>query len=162
MNKILIKSAIKNESIFYINNNLKTFDDDEYYSVNGRIKFIGYRKIKLSEYKLEKDYKHELLENPIVEITFEYVNLNHTENNKKIFANNCNLVDLDNFEFRVLDEYCLDTEEIRNYLHADSDDLCNYGKLIPKLKYKIKLFFLVPDEETDYYFEIVNGIIEEI
>lgn len=162
MNKILIKSAIKNESVFYINNNLKKFDNNEYYSVNGRIKFIGYRKIKLSEYKLEKNYKHELLENPIVEITFEYVNLNHTENDKIIFSNNCNLVDLDNFEFSVIDNHWIDTEEIYKCLNLDDNDLCTYGTLIPKLRYKIKLFFLVPDEDTDYYFKIVNGTIEEI
>lgn len=161
MNKVLISSAIKNESLFYINNNSKHFENPEYYSINGRIKFIGCKKIKLSEYKLKGNYKHELLENPIVEIDLEYINLNHTENSIEIFKHNCNLVDLDNFEFSVMDNFLIYNDEICDCLNLDRNIFRLY-ELIPKVKHEITLFFIVPDEETEYYFKIVNGLIEEI
>ena len=161
MNKVLVSSAIKNESLFYINNNSKHFENKKDYSVNGRIKFIECKKIKLSEYKLKENYKHELLENPIVEIELEYINLNHTENSVEIFENNCNLVDLDNFEFSVMKNYLIDNDEICECLNLDRNIFHIYN-LIPKVKHRINLFFIVPDEETEYYFKIVNGSIEEI
>ncbi len=164
MNKILIKPAIQNETIFYVNNTFKkfSFSDETYDTINGRIKFINQKKIELSKLKLEGTYRYELLENPIIMLQFEYVHLNHFECEQDIFIDNCKLVDLDGFEYSVLDEELIKNEEIINALNIDKNTINKYNKLKPKIKQIVTLFFLIPDEENEYYLKINKGSIEEI
>lgn len=165
MKRVLISKAIKEETIFMIDNNSKEFSQPYYNSINGRIKFLDFKKIKLSEYKLEETYPNELLQNPIACLRLEYVNLNHNENNIEIFENNCNLVDLDEYSFKVFSTkgYGHGMEkEIYEIFNLPVESFYGENDFIPKIKQTIELFFVVPDEDTDYYFEIINGKIEEL
>ena len=156
MNKILINNAIKNQTQFSINN-------QEY--INGRLKFIGITKKSLSNYKLESDYPKEFLDNPIINLIIEFTNLNHNEISTHEFTKSI-LIDLDDFEFkpiainngfRTLEQ----DNEIFKIFAINKDDFSN-NRVYPKIKKHICLFFLVPNEDTDYYFGMNNSTIEEI
>lgn len=166
MKRVLLNKAIKDESIFLIDNKNKDFSQPYYNSINGRIRFLDLKKVNLSDYKLECDYPSELLQNPIICLRIEYINLNQSENNIEIFENSCNLVDIDGYSFKVYSTkgYGFVGMEKEIYKVFGLSDNSYYGQtdLIPKIKQNIELFFVVPDEETDYYFEIINGKIEEI
>lgn len=169
MKRILLSKAIKDESIYMINNNSKIFSQPYYNSINGRVRFVNLKKINLSDYNLKGDYQRELLQNPLVCIEIEYINLNQTENSIDIFENNCNLIDLDGYSFKVFSTKGYnfrggfnESKEIYRIFNLPDNSYYGQTDLIPKIKQTLELFFIVPDEETDYYFEIVNGIIEEI
>lgn len=166
MNKILLSKAIKNETIFMIDNNNKTFSQPHYYSINGRIRFLELKKIKLTDYELKGNYPSELLENPLVCLKLEYINLNQSENSIDVFENNCKLMDLDGYSFKVFStkgyKFIGVEKEIYKIFNLSENSYYGQTTFIPKIKQTIELFFVVPDEDTDYYFEIVNGKMEEI
>lgn len=165
MNKVLLNKAIKDESIFIIDNSNKTFSQPYYYVINGRIKFLKLKKIKLNEFSLEGSYPEELLNNPIVCLSIEYINLHQNEKSIDIFENNCKLVDLDGYEYKVYSTkwYNFTCNEDEIYKIFDLPKIIfRETELIPKIKNRIDLFFLVPDEDTDYYFLINSGSIEEL
>lgn len=166
MNKILLNKAIKDNIIYKIDNNDKTFSEPYYNSINGRIKFLEVKKINLSNFKLKGNYPSELLQNPIICLRMEYMNLNHSENSIDIFENNCNLVDIDGYSFKVYStkafHFTCCEEEIYKIFDLPNNSYYGQTDFIPKIKQNMELFFVVPDEETDYYFEIINGKIEEI
>lgn len=162
MNKILIKSAIKNDSVFKI----KRISSNSDYNVDGRISFLKLEKIKLSDYNLEQDYSEEIKNNPIVRVSISYINLSQEEANISILENTCKLMDLDDFSYKVFSVkgygFPIGTQEEVYKIFNINSDYYGYTEFIPKIKYVLDLFFLVPEEETDYYFSIENGIVEEI
>ena len=166
MNKVLLSKAIKEESIFMIDNKSRTFSEPYYYSINGRIKFIEFKKLKINDYELKGTYKKELLDNPIVCLSLEYINLNQSENSIDIFENNCKIVDLDGYEFKIYStkgyNFICNEEEIYKIFELPENTYYGENTLIPKIKHRIDLFFIVPDEDSEYYFKIQNGTIEEI
>lgn len=44
MKRILLSKAIKDESIYMINNNSKIFSQPYYNSINGRVRFVNLKK----------------------------------------------------------------------------------------------------------------------
>lgn len=155
MNKILISKAIINQTQFLI----KSKD------INGRIKFLKFEKKYLSSYNLKNNYSNEFIENPLVDLLIEFVNLNHEEINEYNF-NESKLVDIDNFKFEPIAinngfRTSEQDDEIFNIFSINKENFSN-GRIYPKIKKQIHLFFLLPDEETDYYFELEDGTIEEI
>ena len=156
MNKILINNALKNQTQFSINN-----QED----INGRLKFISIVKKSLSNYKLDSDYPKEFLDNPIIDLIIEFTNLNHNEISTYEFKKST-LIDLDNFEFKpiAIDNGFSTNEQDNEIFKIFSINKENFSndRVYPKIKKQIHLFFLVPNEDTEYYFGMQNSIIEEI
>lgn len=156
MNKILINNALKNQTQFSINNQE---------SINGRLKFISIAKKSLSNYRLESNYPKEFLDNPIIDLIIEFTNLNHTEISTLEFKKSI-LIDLDNFEFEpiAINNGFSTSEQDNEIFQIFSINKENFSndRVYPKIKKQIHLFFLVPDEDTEYYFGIKNSVIEEI
>ena len=139
MDKVLIKSAINNESIYYIDNKEdKSFTQLYYFLINGMIKFIDIKKVKLNRSQNNEDIPEEYFDNILIELEIQYMNLNKFDTDVDIFKNdNCHLVDADGY-FDIIS--------------MDKDNKIDY--FVPKIWQKLKLTFLVPDEDTDYYFQI--------
>lgn len=148
MDKILLNSAIKNGKIYYIDNkDDKSFDQMYYFSINGMIRFVDLRKTKLIHSEDTKYMSEEFFENIVIELEIEYKNLNHFDTDMNIFThNNCYLVDSEGYHFDI---FSLDSEDSINYF-------------VPKVWQKKKLLFLVPDEETEYYFKISHANYKEM
>lgn len=166
MDKILISKTIKDNTIFLVNNDkrIESGLDIEYNSINGRIKILNFSKYKLTEYNIASKLPYNYVQNILVKLDIEYINLNKTENLIDIFENGCYLMDLDGFRFDIISTNGWGLEaasEIYEKLEF-KDVYLGSLKLIPKVKNKLSLFFLVPDEETEYYFYIVDSNIEEI
>ena len=140
MEKVLIKSAINNETIYYIDNkNDKSFTQLYYFLINGMIKFIDIKKIKLNRSQDNEDIPEEYFDNILIELKIQYMNLNKFDTHVDIFKNdNCHLVDTDGYYFDIIS--------------MDEDNKINY--FVPKIWQNLKLTFLVPDEDIDYYFQI--------
>ncbi len=157
MNKILINKAIINQTQFMIKNNEE---------INGRLKFLKIDKKYLNNYKLKNNYSNEFLENPLVDLLVEFVNLNHEESSIYSFRDESRLVDIDNFKFEpvAINNGFTTTEQDNEIFDIFSINIQNFSnsRIYPKIKKQMHLFFLVPDEETDYYFELDEGTIEEI
>lgn len=160
MNKILIKNAILQESLFMIDNNYTADFNQQVDSVKGRLKITSFEKFRLKKEKVtEKQISDENYDNMIGKLELEYTNLNTYENFDTItwaFY----LSDLDGFRYKIIsdiDVICAIAENL------DKEwDIYEIGNFIPKIKKKITLFYLLPDEETDYYFELNEGYIAEI
>lgn len=140
MNTISIEKAIKEEKTYFIHNKFDTrFTQFYYFLINGNIRFISLNKRKLQMNDETKYFPIEYFENTLIELEIEYVNLNHFDTDISIFKNNdCYLVDANGYHF--------DIDSVVN------DNGINY--FIPKVKQKVKLKFLVPNEETEYIFNI--------
>lgn len=166
MDKILLSKAVKDNTLFFVKNDKRIAKGFSFYgnSINGRIRFLNLSKYKLSEYNITEKLPYNYTENVLVKLDIEYINLNKTGNDINIFERGCDLMDLDGFRFDVISTngFGLDAVgEIYEKLQFE-DDYYGETKLIPKVKNKLSLFYLVPDEETDYYFYIVDGTVEEI
>ena len=140
MDKVLIKSAINNESIDYIDNKKdKSFTQLYYFLINGMIKFIDIKKVKLNRSQNNEDIPEEYFDNILIELEIQYMNLNKFDTHVDIFENdNCHLVDADGYYFDIIS--------------MDKDNKIDY--FVPKIWQNLKLTFLVPDEDTDYYLQI--------
>ena len=90
----------------------------------------------------------------------EYTNLNTYENFDTI-TSEFYLSDLDNFRFKTIGDIDI-LIAISESREEDYDEKYKIDNFIPKIKKKITLFYLLPDEETDYYFELDEGDIVEI
>lgn len=147
MKKVSINSAIKSGSIYYINNyNDKSFDQLYYFLINGLIEFVEFKKINYIRSKNNEDIPDEYFENKIIELEIRYKNLNKFDTDIGIFSHdNCRLIDSDG--------YCFDAIPI------DENNRINY--FIPKVWQNKKLMFLVPNEDTEYYFQILHVDFKE-
>lgn len=148
MEKIKLNEAIKNEKVYRIDNKDDTsFTQNNYFLINGIIRFISQKKRKL---QIDEDTKYlpiEYFENTIIEIEIEYINLNHFDTDINIFKNNdCYLIDEDGYHFDI------DSVENNNGI--------NY--FIPKVKQRVKLNFLVPNEEIEYELKIKKANFKEV
>lgn len=166
MDKILISKAIKDNTLFFVNNDKRIENGFSSYdnSINGRIKILNFSKYKLTEYNITNQLPYNYVQNILVKLDIEYINLNKTGNDLNIFKRGCDLMDLDGFRFDVISTNGFGLESVDEIYEklGFEDDYYGETKLIPKVKNKLSLFFLVPDEETDYYFYIVDSNIEEI
>ena len=146
MNEINLNDAIKNGKIYRIDNkNDNSFDQVYYYLINGLIRFCNMKKFKLEHNEETRFYTHEYFENTIVELNFEYMNLNKFNYDISIFTNNESyLVDEEGYHF--------------NSFELKSNE---FEYFVPKIWQKMTLYFLVPDEDTDYSFEISHGNYKE-
>lgn len=160
MKKILIKNAILQESLFMINNNYTADFNQEVDSVKGRLRITGFEKFKLNKEKVERRIGEENFDNLIGKLDLEYTNLNTYENFDTI-TSEFYLSDLDNFRFKTIRDIdiLIAISESREEDYYEKYKIDNF---IPKIKKKITLFYLLPDEETDYYFELDEGDIVEI
>ncbi len=147
MERILLEDAINNNKRYYISNKENLRNSQLYYFlIDGNIRILKQDKRKLKINEENKELPDEYFENSILEVEIEYTNLNYFDNDIEIFIhNNCYLVDLEGYHF--------DIDNIKN------DN--GLGYFIPKIKQRIKLIFLVPDEDTKYLLEISNTIIKE-
>ena len=147
MERILIKSAIKNEKIYYIDNkNDKSFNQLYYFLINGLIKFVDFRKIKLIRSKDNENMPEEYFDNILIELDIQYKNLNTFDTDIEIFLhNNCHLIDSDEYYFDAIE--------------MNTNDKISY--FIPKVWQSETLTFLVPDEDTEYYFQIPYVVFKE-
>lgn len=160
MKKILIKNAILQESLFMINNNYTADFNQKVDSVKGRLRITGFEKFKLNREKVERRIGEENFDNLIGKLDLEYTNLNTYENFDTI-TSEFYLSDLDNFRFKTIRDIdiLIAISESREEDYYEKYKIDNF---IPKIKKKITLFYLLPDEETDYYFELDEGDIVEI
>lgn len=159
MNKILIKNAILQENIYMINNHYTSDFSPAVYSIKGRLKIINFVKFKLNKEKISKKISEEHFDNMIGKLELEYTNLNTYENYESI-TDSFYLSDLDEFRYKTINN--MDVKiAISEYLNEDWDSY-NIGYFIPKIKTRVTLLYLLPDEETDYFFELNEGTIEEI
>ena len=166
MDKIFLSKAIKDDTIFFVNNQKRIENGFNHYdnSINGRIKILNFSKYKLSEYNMESQLPYNYTQNILVKLDIEFINLNKTGNDIEIFKRGCDLMDLDGFRFDIISTNGFGLEAVDEIYEklGFEDDYYGETKLVPKVKNKLSLFFLVPDEETDYYFYIVDSTIEEI
>ena len=153
MKRISLKNAINQGIIFMLNNNMH--EESRCTSVKGRIKFLNFVKYKLDKEKIDEELSEEFYNNMIGELEFEYTNLNTYANSDWILDNFC-ISDLDNFKFGKVDQGA--RIKICDLLNRNWE----IGDLIPKIKIKVIMYFLLPDEDTDYYFELEDATIEEI
>ena len=160
MNKVLIKNAITQESLFMIDNNYTLDYDQSVCSVKGRLKILGFEKFKLDKNKVERKISEENFNNLIGKLDLEYTNLNTYENYDSI-TDEFYLVDLDNFKFKSIGDIDI-LIAITESREEDYFEKYKFNSFIPKIKKKFTLFYLLPDEETHYYFELKDGKIEEI
>ena len=160
MKKILIKNAILQESLFMINNNYTADFNQEVDSVKGRLRITGFEKFKLYRENVERRISEENFDNLIGKLDLEYTNLNTYENFDTI-TSEFYLSDLDNFRFKTIRDIDI-LIAISESREEDYDEKYKIDNFIPKIKKKITLFYLLPDEETDYYFELDEGDIVEI
>lgn len=154
MNKILIKNAILQENIYLINNNYE--EESEFHAIKGRIKFLSFRKFKLENKNNSKEIREEFFDNIIGELEIEYTNLNTYANSDTI---------LESFYLTDLDDFSFDTITDPGVIFKINEQVGRdwyVGDFIPKIKKKTYIYFLIPDEETDYYFGVEDGRIEEI
>ena len=110
---------------------------------------------KLDKEKIDEELSEEFYNNMIGELEFEYTNLNTYANSDWILDNFC-ISDLDNFKFGKVDQGA--RIKICDLLNRNWE----IGDFIPKIKKKVIMYFLLPDEDTDYYFELEDATIEEI
>ena len=159
MNKILIKKAILQENIYMINNHNTSDFNPAVYSVKGRLKIINFVKFKLNKEKTSKKISEEHFDNMIGKLELEYTNLNTYENYGSI-TDSFYLSDLDEFRYKTINN--MDVKiAISEYLN-EAWDSYNISYFIPKIKTGVTLLYLLPDEETDYFFELNEGTIEEV
>lgn len=176
MEKILLKEAINNQRVYVIDNKdeyliankeeyiftgRKMYYTDEYLVnnkshyissqlyyllINGKIRFINFKKRDVSKDDI-LDMPINPKENKIIEIEIEYKNLNKFDTSTGIFMyNECYLVDSMGYHFKT-------------YSYSNDNETDYF---VPKIWKKIKLIFLVPDEESDYYFKVDKlNIVEE-
>ena len=153
MKRISLKNAINQGNIFMLNNNEE--EESRCTAVKGRIKFLNFIKYKLDSGKMNGELSEEFYSNMIGELEFEYTNLN-TYANSDWILDNFYISDLDNFKFGQVEK----GERIKICDSQNRD--WEIGDFIPKIKKKAIMYFLLPDEDTDYYFELKDGVIEEI
>lgn len=155
MNKVLIKNAILSENVFKIDNR------DEDYPVKGRFKIINFEQFKIEQSDFKDISKSKLAENKIGRLDIEYTNLTFSE--ASFITNIFQISDLDGYKFNEIDDQDV-IQAISNHLNESIwyvlDD--RNKTFIPKIKMKISIFYLLPDEETEYYVEIRDCEIEEI
>lgn len=158
MNKILINSAINNDIQYRVTNNYNSEINKKSESIKGRIKLKKFKKIQLpSNLEIDKEY----LDNKIGVLEIEYVNLNTFENFSHSI-DNFYIKDLDDFRFEAIGNANI-FYPICDYLNIDVEKYFHRtDNLAPKIKYTMQIFFLLPDEETDYYLFLENGEFEEI
>ena len=159
MKKVLIKNAIHQESVYMLDNHYTADFNEMVDSVKGRIKLLNFEKFKLEQAKTEKKIDDEFINNLIGKLELEYTNLNQYENFDTIL-DKFYLVDLDGFRFQTI----RDIDVIVAIYENENKDWMEYkiGNFIPKIKKRLTIFFLLPDEETDYFLELEDGTIEEI
>ena len=160
MNKVLIKNAILQESLYMIDNHYTADFNQQVDSVKGRLKITGFEKFKLNKSKVERKIGEENFDNLIGKLDLEFTNLNTYENFDTI-TSEFYLSDLDNFRFKTIGDIdvLIAIAESREEDYYSDYEIDNF---IPKIKKKITLFYLLPDEETDYFFELDDGTIDEI
>lgn len=156
MNKILLKKAIDNGSIYRFDN-----EEEPKYSFKGRIKILSFNEFKLSEKEINKNAAFQCIGKKIGCLVVEYTNLNFEE--KKF----------------ITDKFVLYNEECEMFCEIEKQEIMQciasclerniWGVLddrnktfIPKIKTKIEIFYLLPDKMNNYYLEIKNCKIEEI
>lgn len=159
MKKVLIKNAINQECVYMLDNHYTADFNEMVDSVKGRIKLLNFEKFKLEQAKTEKKIDDEFINNLIGKLELEYTNLNQYENFDTIL-DKFYLVDLDGFRFQTI----RDIDVIVAIYENENKDWMEYkiGNFIPKIKKRLTIFFLLPDEETDYFLELEDGTIEEI
>ena len=159
MDKIQIKKAIEQEKIYMIDNNYTGKEDKiKYYSIKGRIKFISFEKFKLERNDIEDTIDEKYLNNIIGKLKVEYTNMNYVSNSD--ITNKFYLTDEKNNNYESIGTYDA-TKAIANHLNKDILDIHGY-EFIPKIKNRVDIFYLIPDEELEYYFKLKNGKIEEL
>ena len=142
-----------------INNHYTSDFSPAVYSIKGRLKIINFVKFKLNKEKISKKISEEHFDNMIGKLELEYTNLNTYENYESI-TDSFYLSDLDEFRYKTINN--MDVKiAISEYLNEDWDSY-NIGYFIPKIKTRVILLYLLPDEETYYFFELNEGTIEEI
>ena len=167
MSKILLSKAIKDSTLFMIDNTEKVNRknlDPEYNLLYGRIRFLSLNKYRLSDYKFSEELPYVYMNNILIKLNVEYMNLNKTTNRIQVFDHGTDLEDLDGYKFEVISVNGFDspiTSEMYEKLKF-KERYYNAYEIFPKMKDIFTLFYLVPDEETDYYFNIYDSKIEEI
>ena len=162
MDKILIKNAIKLGNIYYIDNQYKLESKEDIENIiKGRLKILDFEEFKLDKTDIMNINKMQFLENKIVKLEFEYTNLNFIET--QYISNICYIVDIDGFEFKPIHDHDI-IQAIAKHLDKTLWDLSEDMRktFIPKLKTRITIFYMLPNEETDYFLEINNCGIEQI
>ena len=158
MEKIQIKEAIEQEKIYIIDNNYKGKEDKlKYFSIKGRIKFISFEKFKLERKDIEDTLDAKYLNNIIGKLEVEYTNMNYVSNSD--ITNKFYLADEKDNNYETIGTYEA-TKAIANHLNKDILDIHGY-EFIPKIQNRVDIFYLIPNEEMEYYFKLKNGEIEE-
>lgn len=156
MDRIPIKEAIRNGKIYIFENKNKK---DELF--RGKIKILNFDEFKLSEKDINNDNLIEFVRNKIGHLCIEYTNLNFNE--KDFVTHNFVLSNANCARFNEIeDRDGLDSISI----HLDKsswDVLADRNKtFIPKIKTRIEIFYLLPDEDNNWFLEIKNCEVEEI
>lgn len=162
MDKILIKNAIKLGNIYYIDNQHKLESKEDIENIiKGRLKILNFEEFKLDKTDIMNINKMQFLENKIVKLELEYTNLNFIE--AQFISNICYIVDIDGFKFKPIHDQDI-IQAIAKHLDKTlwelSEDMSK--TFIPKLKMKITIFYMLPNEETDYFLEAKDCEIEEL
>lgn len=155
MNKVLIKNAIVNENVYSIDN--KNVD----YPIKGRFKILNFEQFKIDKQDFKDMSKAKLAENKIGKLDLEYTNLLFSE--IRFITDIFNILDSDDYRFREIHDDDV-IQAIANHFNESVwyvlDD--RNKTFIPKIKMKISIFYLLPDEDTEYYLQVDNCEFEEI
>ena len=155
MNKVLIKNAILNENLYYIDNR----DEDNH--IKGRFKILNFEQFTIEKKDFDNNCKEKYAGNKIARLDLEYTNLLFTE--ADFVTSIFNIADMDGFIFNEIHDQDL-IQAIANHLNKPVWDILDARNktFIPKIKMEFSIFYLLPDEDTDYYVETGNCEIEEI
>lgn len=155
MNKVLIKNAILNENLYFIDNR------DEDYHIKGRFKILNFEQFTIDKQDFDNNCKAKFAGNKIARLDLEYTNLLFSEANfvTSIF----NIADMDGFIFKEIHDQDL-IQAIANHLNKPIWDILDSRNktFIPKIKIEFSIFYLLPDEDTEYYVETGKCEIQEI
>lgn len=158
MDKIKIKEAIEQEKTYIINNNyIGNENQIQYFSIKGRIKFISFVKFKLERKDIEDTLDEKYLDNIIGKLEVEYTNMNFVSNSD--ITNGFYLSDAMDNTYETISNF-EPIKAIANHLNIDILDIHGY-EFIPKIKNRVDIFYLIPNEASEYYFRLKNGKIEE-
>lgn len=161
MEKVSLDNAVKNGNMYRI----KRDDVHEDEIINGRIKFTNFTIYNLKDFDIDKSKVSYLYQdNNLVRLEYEYVNLCKHQVRFEVLENKLMLEDLDGFTFPICNLDCdIPYESRMNFYQAiNGIEKQLFSYFLPKIKIKSEVFFLVPEDEMEYYITIQDGEIEEL
>lgn len=158
-NIIKIKESIKKQLIYKIDNNYDINDvDGMSESIKGKLKILDFGYTEKSEINKIEKLPRAYYNNRIAYLLLQYTNYCTSEVSVSALEKNIYLIDEEGFKFATItDFYLLDSDYCQSIL---GEEYKSYGRFTPKIPKETILFFLLPDDESEYDLLIKDTDIE--